>query len=173
VLPSSDKDSGGPLSEQSNLSIMSAVDTTTTQLQGILTGGTDGDSLKSRSMGDIASVSQKSLTWEDKRGKLRAQEKVEEGDEKREVEEKKEGGEKKEVEEKKEGGEKKEVEEKKEGGEKEREERKGEGGGVDATGTIERGDVPGNQDQDISITQSEGQSSVKYSVLSAAHIKWN
>ena len=149
MLPSSDKDSGGPLSEQSNLSIMSAVDTTTTQLQGILTGGTDGDSLKSRSMGDIASVSQKSLTWEDKRGKQRAQEKVEEGDEKREVEEKKEGG------------------------EKEREERKGEGGGVDATGTIERGDVPGNQDQDISITQSEGQSSVKYSVLSAAHIKWN
>ena len=147
MLPSSDKDSGGPLSEQSNLSIMSAVDTT--QLQGILTGGTDGDSLKSRSMGDIASVSQKSLTWEDKRGKQRAQETVEEGDEKREVEEKKEGG------------------------EKEREERKGEGGGVDATGTIERGDVPGNQDQDISITQSEGQSSVKYSVLSAAHIKWN
>ena len=144
MLPSSDKDSGGPLSEQSNLSIMSAVDTTTTQLQGILTGGTDGDSLKSRSMGDIASVSQKSLTWEDKRGKQRAQEKVEEGDEKREVEE-----------------------------EKEREERKGEGGGVDATGTIERGDVPGNQDQDISITQSEGQSSVKYSVLSAARIKWN
>lgn len=149
MLPSSDKDSGGPLSEQSNLSIMSAVDTTTTQLQGILTGGTDGDSLKSRSMGDIASVSQKSLTWEDKRGKQRAQEKVAEGDEKREVEEKKEGG------------------------EKEREERKGEGGGVDATGTIERGDVPGNQDQDISITQSEGQSSVKYSVLSAARIKWN
>ena len=100
-------------------------------------------------MGDIASVSQKSLTWEDKRGKQRAQEKVAEGDEKREVEEKKEGG------------------------EKEREERKGEGGGVDATGTIERGDVPGNQDQDISITQSEGQSSVKYSVLSAARIKWN
>ena len=149
MLPSSDKDSGGPLSEQSNLSIMSAVDATTTQLQGILTGGTAGDSLKSRSMGDIASVSQKSLTWEDKRGKQSAQEKVEEGDEKREVEEKKEGG------------------------EKEREERKGEGGGVDATGTIEREDVPGNQDQDISITQSEGQSSVKYSVLSAARIKWN
>ena len=146
VLPSSDKDSGGPLSEQSNLSIMSAVDTTTTQLQGILAGGADGDSLKSRSMGDIASVSQKSLTWEDKRGKQRAQEKMEEGEEKREGEEKKEGGEK-------------------ERGEKEREERKGEGGGVDATGTIERGDVPGNQDQDISITQSEGQSSVKYSVL--------
>ena len=137
VLPSSDKDSGGPLSEQSNLSIMSAVDTT--QLQGILVGGADGDSLKSLSMGDIASVSQKLLTWEDERGKQRPQNKVEEG----------EGEGKKE-------GEEKEGEEKKEG-----EERKGEGGGGDATGTIE-GDAPGNQDRDISITQSEGQS-VKYS----------
>ena len=138
VLPSSDKDSGGPLSEQSNLSIMSAVDTTTTQLQGILVSGADGDSLKSRSMGDIASVSQKSLTWEDERGKQKPQNKVEEG----EGEEKKEG-------EKKEGKEK-EGEEKKEG-----EERRGEGGGDNATSTIE-GDVPANQDHDISITQSEG-----------------
>ena len=138
VLPSSDKDSGGPLSEQSNLSIMSAVDTTTTQLQGILVGGADGDSLKSRSMGDIASVSQKSLTWEDERGKQRPQNKVEKG----EGEEKKEGEEKE--------GEEKEGEEKIEG-----EERKGDGGGDDATGTIEE-DVPGNQDHDISIAQSEG-----------------
>ena len=132
MLPSSDKDSGGPLSEQSNLSIMSAVDATTTQLQGILVGGADGDSLKSRSMGDITSVSQKSLTWEDERGKQRPQNKVEKG----EGEEKKEG-------------------EEKEGEEKEGEERKGDGGGDDTTGTIEE-DVPGNQDHDISIAQSEG-----------------
>ena len=142
VLPSSDKDSGGPLSEQSNLSIMSAVDTTTTQLQGILVSGADGDSLKSRSMGDIASVSQKSLTWEDERGKQRPQNKVEEG----EGEEKKEGEKKEGEKEEKE----KEGEEKKEG-----EERRGEGGGDNATSTIE-GDVPANQDHDISITQSEG-----------------
>lgn len=138
VLPSSDKDSGGPLSEQSNLSIMSAVDTTTTQLQGILVSGADGDSLKSRSMGDIASVSQKSLTWEDERGKQKPQNKVEKG----EGEEKKEGEKKEEKE--------KEGEEKKEG-----EERRGEGGGDNATSTI-KGDVPANQDHDISITQSEG-----------------
>ena len=151
MLPSSDKDSGGPLSEQSNLSIMSAVDATTTQLQGILVGGADGDSLKSRSMGDIASVSQKSLTWEDERGKQRPQNKVEkgEGEEKKEEEEKE--GEEKEGEKKE--GEKKEGEEK-EGEEKEGEESKGDGGG-DTTGTIEK-DVPGNQDHDISIAQSEG-----------------
>ena len=137
MLPSSDKDSGGPLSEQSNLSIMSAVDATTTQLQGILVGGADGDSLKSRSMGDIASVSQKSLTWEDERGKQRPQNKVEIGEGEEKKEEEKEG-------------------EEKDGEEKiEREERKGDGGGDDATGTIEK-DVPGNQDHDISIAQSEG-----------------
>ena len=72
--PPIDEDSAGELSVMSALSIMSAVDVTMTQ-QGL--PSVDEDQLKSRSVGDLGSLSQKSLTWKDE---TRKPGRVEEGE---------------------------------------------------------------------------------------------
>ena len=80
--PSSETTSGGQLSDKSALSIMTTVE------RGTQPTATLGDELKSRSVGDLLSLSQKSLTWSDQKQPLKKaiEERKKEGREDREKE---------------------------------------------------------------------------------------